>query len=140
MWRPFDSPAKKRKRFIEKNSPYLVPLAVGALAATGDSKATTHQKIKRGLVTGGQTYAAMKTAGIFMNDKSKKNYFKNTILPGVQQARGVVNTGLNIKKDIAGGLMNKVKAQRWNKKHGLDVARNLRAATRFDDWKKKNGI
>ncbi len=140
MWRPFDSPAKKRKRFIEKNSPYLVPLAVGAMSALGDDKSTTHQKIKRDLVTGGQTYAAMKIAGIFMNDKTKKNYFKNTILPGVQQARGVVNTGLNIKKDIGAGLMNKVRAKRWGAKHELDLARNLRAATRFDQWKKKQGI
>lgn len=140
MWRPFDNPAKRRKRFIEKNSPYLVPLAVGAMSAMGDDKATTSQKIKRGLVTGGQTYAAMKTAGIFMNDKSKQNYFKSTILPSVQQARGVVNTGLNIKKDIAGGLMNKVRSKRWGAKHELDLAKNLRAATRFDAWKKKNGI
>lgn len=140
MWRPFDSPAKRRKRFIEKNSPYLVPLAVGALAAVAYENATGRQRLKRGLVTGGQTFAAMKTAGVFANQKSKQNYFKSTILPGVKEARGMVNTGLNIKKDIAGGLMNKVRAKRWDKKHGLDVARNLRAATRFDDWKRKNGI
>ena len=115
MWRPFDSPAKKRKRFIEKNSPYLVPLAVGAMSAAGDENATTHQRIKRGLVTGGQTFAAMKTAGIFLNDKSKKNYFKNTILPGVQQARGTVNTGINVSK-------------------------NLRAIKKFGVWKQKNGF
>lgn len=100
MWRPFDNPAKRRKRFIEKNSPYLVPLAVGAMSAMGDDKATTHQKIKRGLITGGQTYAAMKTAGVFMNDKTKKNYFKNTILPGVQQARGVVNSGVGVSREL----------------------------------------
>ena len=138
MWRPFDSPAKKRKRFIEKNSPYLVPLAVGALAAGADENATGRQRLKRGLVTGGQTFAAMKTAGVFANQKSKQNYFKSTILPGVKEARGMVNTGLNIKKDVTSGLMNKIRGQRWNKKHGLDVARNLRAAARFDAWKNKN--
>lgn len=115
MWNPFDSPAKRRKRFIEKNSPYLVPLAVGGLAAMGDENASVRQRLKRGMVTGGQTFAAMKTAGVFANNASKKNYYKNTILPTVQQARGIANTGLNIKKD-------------------------LRAATKFDFWKKKKGI
>ena len=115
MWRPFDSPAKKRKRFIEKNSPYLVPLAVGGLAAMGDENASTRQRIKRGLVTGGQTFAAMKTAGVFANNASKKNYYKNSILPTVQQVRGVANTGINLQK-------------------------NIRAATKFDFWKKKKGI
>lgn len=115
MWRPFDNPAKRRKRFIEKNSPYLVPLAVGALAAGADENATGRQRLKRGLVTGGQTFAAMKTAGVFANNKTKKNYYQNTILPTVQQARGIANTGVNIRKDI-------------------------RAATKFDFWKKKKGI
>jgi hypothetical protein len=115
MWRPFDNPAKRRKRFIEKNSPYLVPLAVGGLAAMGDENASTRQRIKRGLVTGGQTFAAMKTAGVFANNASKKNYYRNTILPTVQQARGIANTGLNLRKDI-------------------------RAATKFDFWKKKKGL
>ena len=122
MWRPFDSPAKKRKRFIEKNSPYLVPLAVGALAAGADENATGRQRLKRGLITGGQTFAAMKTAGVFANAKSKKNYYQNTILPSVQQARGIVNSGVG-------------------------VSRELRAASRFKDqlnkinpFKKKKGL
>lgn len=140
MWRPFDSPAKRRKRFIEKNSPYLVPLAVGGLAAMGDENASTRQRIKRGLVTGGQTFAAMKTAGVFANNATKKNYYKNNILPTVKEARGIVNTGANLKRDARSVVQNAVRGKRWGAKHELDIARNLRAASRFDFWKKKNGI
>jgi len=100
MWRPFDSPKKRRERFIKKNSPYLVPLAVGALAAGADENATGRQRLKRGLVTGGQTFAAMKTAGVFANKKSKENYYKGTILPTIQQAKGIANSGVNVSREL----------------------------------------
>jgi len=100
MWRPFDSPKKRRERFIKKNSPYLVPLAVGALAAGADENATGRQRLKRGLVTGGQTFAAMKTAGVFANRKSKENYYKGTILPTIHQAKGLANSGVNVSREI----------------------------------------
>ena len=121
MWRPFDSPAKKRKRFIEKNSPYLVPLAVGALAAGADESATGRQRLKRGLVTGGQTFAAMKTAGVFLNNKSKKNYYQSTILPSIQQARGLANSGVNVSRELRSATKFKNQLNKVNpfKKKGL---------------------
>jgi|SRR4028119_346576 hypothetical protein len=131
MWRPFDSLAKRRKRFIEKNSPYLVPLAVGGLAAMGDENASTRQRLKRGLVTGGQTFAAMKTAGVFNNDRSKKNYFKNTILPGVREARSMVNTGINIKKELRS-------ATKFGNK--LKTPKDLITDMPFSPFKKRKGF
>jgi len=109
MWRPFDNPAKRRKRFIEKNSPYLVPLAVGAVAAAGSDGATLSRRVRRGVVTGGQTAAAMKAAGVFANPNSKKNYYRNTILPTIQQGRGALNTGVNVSRELrnSGNLLQK---------------------------------
>ena len=113
MWRPFDNPAKRRKRFIEKNSPYLVPLAVGALAAGAEENASGRRRLKRGLIAGGQTLAAMKTAGVFANQRNRKNYYQSTILPTVQQAKGIANSGVNVSRELRNirkeGIPKKVK-------------------------------
>jgi len=117
MWRPFDNPAKRRKRFIEKNSPYLVPLAVGAVAAAGSDGATLSKRVRRGIVTGGQTAAAMKAAGVFASPNNKKNYYRNTILPTVQQGRGLLNTGLNASRELRHPDNLLQKAKNFKRRH-----------------------